>query len=230
MDHICKRFSDSCEQNWSRTRGQRHERDEQGHGARPCVADSFFFLIASLLRLCLFVVSLTSQSNSVAGGEEEGMKAGAAGFSELMLGRRCFGRRGKVDGGFLLRGTVSEVSFSLFFSSSDLLFFLLRARFFLLRAAPVPALFLSCYSSSSSFELYISQQGGGRMKEGCQFLLSLGPFVPPFPLFLSLSLPLSLSAAAAADVLFISFLFVFLSFSLASLCFLFYSLVVRRES
>jgi hypothetical protein len=230
MDHICKRLSDSREQNWSRTRGQRHERDEQGHGARPCVVDSFFFLIASLLRLCLFVVSLTSQSNSVAGGEEEGMKAGAAGFSELMLGRRCFGRRGKVDEGFLLRGTVSEVSFSLFFSSSDLLFFLLRARFFLLRAAPVPALFLSCYSSSSSFELYISQQGGGRMKEGCQFLLSLGPFVPPFPLSLSLSLPLSLSAAAAADVLFISFLFVFLSFSLASLCFLFYSLVVRRES
>ena len=129
MDHICKRLFDSREQNWSRTRGQRHERDEQGHGARPCVVDSFFFLVASLLRLCFFVVSLTSQSNSVAGGDEEGMKAGAAGFSELMLGRRCFGRRGKVDGGFLLRGTVSEVSFSLFFSSSDLLFFLLRARF-----------------------------------------------------------------------------------------------------
>jgi hypothetical protein len=101
MDHICKRLSDSREQNWSRTRGQRHERDEQGHGARPCVVDSFFFLIASLLRL--FVVSLTSQSNSVAGGEEEGMKAGAAGFSELMLGRRCFGRRGRLmEGSFFV--------------------------------------------------------------------------------------------------------------------------------
>ena len=74
---------DSLERNASQIKGQRRAR-EQRHGARPRVALllvlSFF---SASFRHC-FRRSRTSQSNSVAGGDDEGIKIGALGLRELM--------------------------------------------------------------------------------------------------------------------------------------------------